>query len=88
MSIYDEAIKEVKNIWNGNELTYPKKTIEALERAKKEHELLGLYRLEKELNEKYGYNETVPGLSRKLSQETIRHKEVLDIQEIIKQARA
>ena len=42
MSIYDEAIKEVKNIWNGNELTYPKKTIEALERAKKVEELLGL----------------------------------------------
>ena len=43
-NIYDDAIKEVKNIWNGNKLTYPKKTIEALERAKKEHELLELYR--------------------------------------------
>ena len=43
-NIYDEAIKEVKNIWNGNELTYPKKTIEALERAKNVEELLGLYR--------------------------------------------
>ena len=44
MSKKEEAIKEVKNIWNGNELTYPKKTIEALERAKKVEELLGLYK--------------------------------------------
>lgn len=43
MNIYDEAIKEVKKLWNGNELTYPKHTIKVLERAKKEHELLGLY---------------------------------------------
>jgi hypothetical protein len=43
-NIYDEAIKEVKNIWNGNELTYPKKTIEALERAKKVEELLEDYK--------------------------------------------
>ena len=46
-TIYEEAIKEVKNTWNGNKLTYPKKTIEALERAKKVEELLGLYRLQK-----------------------------------------
>ena len=42
--MYDEAIKEVKSMWNGNDLTYPKKTIKALERAKKVEELLGLYR--------------------------------------------
>lgn len=43
MSIYDEALEEIKKLWNGNELTYPKHTIKALKRAKKEHELLGLY---------------------------------------------
>lgn len=39
MNIYDEAIEEIKKVWDGNPLTYPKKTVEALERAKKEHEL-------------------------------------------------
>jgi hypothetical protein len=44
MNIYEEAIEELKRAWNGNELTYPKKTIKALERAKKVEELLVLYR--------------------------------------------
>lgn len=43
-TIYDEAIKESKCVWNGNYLSYPSKTIKALERAKKEHELLELYK--------------------------------------------
>lgn len=37
----------------------------------------------RELNTRYGYSETVQGLSRKLAQETIRYKEVLHIAEII-----
>lgn len=42
---YDEAIEELlKTTWNGNPLNYPTKTIKALERAKKEHELLGLFK--------------------------------------------
>lgn len=40
--IYDEAIKEVKKLWNGNELTYPKHTIKALERAKMVEEFISL----------------------------------------------
>lgn len=44
MNIYDEAIKEIKKVWNGNELTYPKHTIKALERAKKVEELLLIYK--------------------------------------------
>lgn len=44
MNLYDEAIKEIKCVWNGNDLSYPSKTIKALERAKKVEELLGLYR--------------------------------------------
>ena len=43
MNIYDEAKEELKKTWNGNPLTYPKKTIKALERAKKVEELVGLY---------------------------------------------
>ena len=43
MNIYEEAIEELKRAWNGNELTYPKKTIKALERAKKVEELLEEY---------------------------------------------
>lgn len=35
-----------------------------------------------ELNKRYGYSETLPGLSRKLSQGTIQYKEVLHIAEI------
>jgi hypothetical protein len=41
--IYDEALEELKCVWNGNDLSYPSKTIKALERAKKVEELLGLY---------------------------------------------
>ena len=44
MNLYDEAIEELKCVWNGNELSYPSKTIKVLERAKKVEELLGLYR--------------------------------------------
>ena len=43
-SIYDEALQEIRKVWNGNPLTYPKKTIKALERAKKQEKLLELYR--------------------------------------------
>lgn len=42
MNIYDEALEEIKNVWNGNPLTYPKKTVEALERAKKVEEFISL----------------------------------------------
>jgi len=44
MNLYDEAIEELKCVWNGNDLSYPSKAIKALERAKKVEELLGLYR--------------------------------------------
>jgi len=43
-SIYEEALQEIQKVWNGNPLTYPKKTIEALERAKKQEKLLELYK--------------------------------------------
>lgn len=61
MNIYDEALEEIKKVWNGNPLTYPEHTIKALERAKKVEVLLELYReyhrlkgLEKETNKQYG----------------------------------
>jgi hypothetical protein len=56
MNLYDEATKEVKSMWNGNDLTCPKKIIKALERAKKEHELLGLYRLHYRNGMEYNHN--------------------------------
>lgn len=43
-SIYDEALQEIRKVWNGNPLTHPKKTIKALERAKKQEKLLELYK--------------------------------------------
>ena len=43
-SIYDDALQEIRKVWNGNPLTYPKKTIKALERAKKQEKLLDLYK--------------------------------------------
>ena len=72
-NIYDEAIEEIKNAWNGNPLTYPKKTIEALERAKKEHELLGLYRKRIEGIENVAYKYDIQ------KQINIKEKELEDI---------
>ena len=53
--IYDEAIEKVDWIFSNSKIpNYELRSIcVALERAKKEHKLLGLYRLEKELKEKY-----------------------------------
>lgn len=45
-SIYDEALEELKCVWNGNELTYPKKTIKAIERAKIVEEFISLCYIE------------------------------------------
>jgi hypothetical protein len=44
MNFYDEAIEQVKKLWNGNELTYPKHTIKVLERAKRVEELMLIYK--------------------------------------------
>ncbi len=41
--------QEIRKVWNGNPLTYPKKTIKALEQAQKQEKLLELY---KEINNK------------------------------------
>lgn len=52
MNIYDEALKELKNFFNDEdwvwEMVLPK-TFLLIERAKKEHELLGLYRKQSNL---------------------------------------
>lgn len=61
-NIYDKAIKHVDKLWKqtpnefgimpdlGNEFMW---VVEILKRAKKEHELLDLYRLQQEFKERY-----------------------------------
>lgn len=66
MNIYDEALKEYQEVYFGAMPT----VVKALERAKIEHELLDLYRLQQEFKERY--NTSVRLLDQQECLDTIR----------------